>query len=576
MNGLGGILRPEDFREIQSYEDDTSGDFEGMLDCIGRIIAMGVSEGRFTERQAHHDLDVALLIAYACNNIGDYEHFRTSLQWLSDVEDLARGSGVWFYRYANALMYCGRPRLAMEYLLRGTDEEPSYPWNWLTLGRLYCHYGDRDKALSAAKRGLGLLPADPDFTALMEDIEAGRTIEEMESRQPGEDSPDPAAIEAAKGIMVDPRGLRDVKDALRPAGWIADHPYCTYVMDFPRGSVFVTLMMNEAYLSKIPAQDIRRIIDAIPDMEDAARAALGKRVEGRPLYAVNIDRGLRSFLSFAGYGGQEPVVASFDEGMSLDVPRDRGGPFIAMVLLEEDAWDPDRIQFDLVSQWGIRCRIGTDGNNLTFECDGDLAIISKTSGPVPDGEAEANAVNNYRWPDARDRVRHHRAHILVALVNHSSDCIAAATLHTKIVSAVCSQPGVIGVYIPGAVISADDYIREAESIRDGALPIGNWVWVGLSHRDGEIRSYTCGLHLFGKLEVETVGCRDSADTLLTFMNELLYHILAADEKLSDGDIVQHPDGRMLRVEVSEGITTDGDTVKILFPPRIDRCPSHLI
>ena len=299
-------------------------------------------------------------------------------------------------------------------------------------------------------------------------------------------------------------------------------------------------------------------------------------MEGRPLYAVSVDRGLRSFLSFAGYGGEEPVIASFDERMSLDVPRDRGGPFIAMVLLEEDAWDPDRIQFDLVSQWGIRCRFSTDGSNLTFECDGDLVIISKTSGPVPDGEAEENALNNYRWPDARDRVGQHRAHIMVALVNHGSDCIAAATLHTKIVSAVCSLPGTIGVYIPGAVISADDYVREAESIRDGALPIGDWVWVGLSHRDGEVRSYTCGLHLFGKLEVETVGCRDRPDTLLTFMNDLLYHILAADEDLSDGDIVQHPDGRMLRVEVSEGITTDGDTVKILFPPRIDRFPSHLI
>ena len=348
MNGLGGILRPEDFREMQSYEDDKSGNFEGMLDCIGRIIAIGVSEGRFTERQAHHDLDVALMIAYACNNIGDYEHFRTALQWLSDVEDLARGCGTWYYRYANALMYCGRPRLAMEYLLRGTDEDPSYPWNWLTLGRLYCHYGDRSKALSAARRGLELLPDDHDFTALLDDIEARRTIEEMESRLPGDESPDRSALEAVKGIMVDPQGLRDVKDALRPAGWIADHPYCTYVIDLPRGSVFVTLMMNEAYLSKIPAQDIRHIIDAIPKMEDAARAALGKKVEGRPLYAVSIDRGLRSFLSFAGYGGQEPVIASFDDGMSLNVPRDRGGPFVAMVLLEEDAWDPDRIQFALV------------------------------------------------------------------------------------------------------------------------------------------------------------------------------------------------------------------------------------
>ena len=36
--------------------------------------------------------------------------------------------------------------------------------------------------------------------------------------------------------------------------------------------------------------------------------------------------------------------------------------------------------------------------------------------PVPDGEAEANAANNYMWPEAVETVKTHKAHLMVAVM----------------------------------------------------------------------------------------------------------------------------------------------------------------
>lgn len=240
MTGQAGILRPEDIESFESYVDDDRGDFEAMLECIGRTIADGMRESRFTEQQVQSDLELALWISYACINMDDYEHYCTACEWLSRVEDSARGCGTWYYRYANALMYCGKPRMAMEYLSRGVAEDPAYPWNWLTLGRLRAFSGDRKGAKEAVSKGLELVPDDPEFETLASDIENGTSLESMEMHPfwDGRDirdaleSGDPelsSKAESVMGIVLNRRGLDAVRRVLRPEGWIADHPYLSLI-----------------------------------------------------------------------------------------------------------------------------------------------------------------------------------------------------------------------------------------------------------------------------------------------------------------------------------------------------------
>lgn len=151
-----------------------------MLDWLENFIKSGVEEGRFSEKQAHQDLQIALWYAFACLNLDDYIHYYRAAEWMKDSEKNATGCATWYYRYSVALMYCGRLEEALEYAERGALEEPDYPWIWLHLGKLRAHFGDKSGALDAVKQGLKLEPGDYEFLTLKKEIKAGATLEQME------------------------------------------------------------------------------------------------------------------------------------------------------------------------------------------------------------------------------------------------------------------------------------------------------------------------------------------------------------------------------------------------------------
>ncbi|MDO5861310.1 MAG: DUF4261 domain-containing protein [Thermoplasmata archaeon] len=583
MSGESGLLRPQDIEGFESYMEGDAGNFHAMLESIGRTISEGIAEGRFTEKQAHEDLDIALWIGYACNNIDDYEHYLTAVEWLSRVERSASGCGVWYYRYANALLYIGKPRLAMEYLSRGVDEDPDYPWCWLTLGRLRAHFGDREGAIAAAMRGLQIVPDDAEFNRLLDDISAGRSLEEMEFHFIGDERDDTLGddvheafwyedgepslrAEAVMGMAVDPEGLAEVKEALSPTGWIPDHPYCTYMLDTPSGQVMVTFAMNEAFISKMPADDLRRIIDSIPEMEKEAREVLGERAATRPLYGVMVDRRLRPTLSFGGFEDDSPVIVSFDEELRVMRQDTMGGPFIAIVLLSDPSADLELVRAALQSDWGIKTPEPDGDDSLVFECDGHLAAYSLVRHPVPDGEAEENAANNFLWPEGVEEVSRHRAHLMVALVNHSGSPVDAALMHAKLVAAACSLGNAIGVYFQGTVLSPEMYLAEAMRMKSGELPVGCWIWVGLySTPEGGISSYTQGLEAFGRDEIEVLNADAPPEKVMRFVCGVLQYLLETDVVLDGIDTIGYSDEENLSVEHGPGVSIEGNSFKISYP-----------
>ena len=130
------VLTAEDVAALEGMCGDVSGYFYKMLDYIDQRIRDGVRRGEFTEEQARADLELALWYAYACNNIDDYDYYYKAAAWMPASEPAARAarSGIWYYRYACALMYCGRLEEARQYAETGVALDPDYPWGWLETG----------------------------------------------------------------------------------------------------------------------------------------------------------------------------------------------------------------------------------------------------------------------------------------------------------------------------------------------------------------------------------------------------------------------------------------------------------
>ena len=267
----GSLLSAEDIATLESFDEGVSGYFWRMLQWLEDFIKNGVEEGRFTEKQAHQDLQIALWYAFACNNIDDYIHYYQAAEWMKDSEKNAAGCATWYYRYSVALMYCGRLEEALEYAERGAQEEPDYPWIWLHLGKLRAHFGDKSGALDAVKQGLKLEPGDYEFLTLNKEIKAGATLEQMEYHWIDPDSDQ--ALQQGLGqdvdekqralacIRVDEAGLAAFYELFHPEryGYQKNAPCCEFRYPVKGHLVELSFRMNEAGLSKLGTDWLRQL-----------------------------------------------------------------------------------------------------------------------------------------------------------------------------------------------------------------------------------------------------------------------------------------------------------------------------
>ena len=584
------VLTAEDVAALEAMCGDVASYFYKMLDYMDQRVRDGVRRGEFTEEQARADLDLALWYAYACNNVDDYDYYYKAAMWMPASEPAARAarSGIWFYRYACALMYCGRLEEARQAVETGVALDPDYPWGWLEAGKLRAHFGDRDGALAAVRRGLELVPGDYEFTTLRREILEGRSLEEMEfhwidpnadqTLQAGEDAGEFDKRMAIAGICCDPENLAAIKEALDPTEWEADAPYCTFRLPYQDGSLLGRFFMNEAALSKFPLPWVRELVRRLPELERRGRTFLtaqaGLGTEGLSLewFAVLPDRALR--LSYS--RGQDQQLVLFDRDFSLckeDQPaldRPEGGAFLAFVLLEEPAWDPDQFRRDLRDGYGIPCLTEAEededgGSALTFETDGMLAALRLFPSPVPHGEAEENAARNYLWSEAEDTAARHRGHLLVTALPRERDPREAAALQVKLVCAACRQPGVLGIYANGTVYEPAFYLKWASSIEDGQLPLPDLVWMGLWRREGGLCGYTDGLRCFCRDEIEVLDAQAEPGDLHSFLMDLAGYVLEEDAVFHDGETIGYTEDQFLPVTRSAGVWHSGMTLKIPYP-----------
>ncbi len=297
---MEGLLTQEEREKLGTFEEGNRGDYHEMLHYLDTLLDEGLKNGRFTREEVEQDLEMALWVAYACNNIDTYEHYYLSVQWLARVEEQARqaGSGVWHYRYACALLYCGRPEKALEYAEKGVRAQPAYPWCWLLLARLRSHFGDRKGALQANAQGLLLKPGDYEFLRQERDLRRGCTLEELENHYVDEEADRPLGEgkryggdrrEAVAGILCRRDRLEQVKLLLGIRDWKPDSPYCTGLIPCLGRWVEAVFRMNEAAVSKMSLESLRQLLRELPGREAEERDQI-EREQGIPADRLSLSQ----------------------------------------------------------------------------------------------------------------------------------------------------------------------------------------------------------------------------------------------------------------------------------------------
>lgn len=221
---------------------------------------------------------------------------------------------------------------------------------------------------------------------------------------------------------------------------------------------------------------------------------------------------------------------------------DHTGVFTSFVLLSKAEWDKEQFIRDMKENWDIvvdeyDASEEKDDDALVFEVGDMLAAVSLNNYPIPGGEAEGNAENNYMWEDAVKVAKEHRAHLMVAVLGKEENLLEKGKLFTKVVATCCRQEYATGIYTSGVVFEPRFYEGFAEQMREDELPIFNWIWFGLWRDENGMNGYTYGLDSFGKDEMEVLGTDAKPSDLRDFLASLVSYVLENDVELHDGETI---------------------------------------
>ena len=252
---------------------------------------------------------------------------------------------------------------------------------------------------------------------------------------------------------------------------------------------------------------------------------------------------------------------------------DHKGVFTGFVLLSKGEWDKAQFIQDMKEKWDIPvdeydASEGKDDDALVFEVGDMLAAVSLSTSPIPGGEAEANAENNYMWENAVKIAREHRAHIMVAVLGKEKDLLEKGKLFTKMLAACCRQKYATGVYTSGVVFEPRFYEGFADMLKEDELPIFNWIWFGLYRNENGMNGYTYGMDVFGKDEMEVLGTDANPNQLRDFLASLVSYVLENDVELHDGETIGFAADDKHAITRSPGVSLPEDqmTLKISWEP----------
>ena len=242
---------------------------------------------------------------------------------------------------------------------------------------------------------------------------------------------------------------------------------------------------------------------------------------------------------------------------------------MGFVLLSENKWDKKQLIADFKEMWDIDAtedEKGTDvrEDSLGFSVGDTLVVISIMPAPIPEHEAEECASNNYMWEDAVEVAKKHQAHLMVIVMDKNADPLETGKIFVKATACCCKQKTATGVYTSGTVFEPSFYMDAAEVMKEGELPVYNWIWFGLYQKQNRIYSYTYGLTAFGKDEIEILGAKAKPMDVLNFLYGMTCYVLSSDVTLHDGETIGVSKRDKHLITRSEGVALPGMTIKIAY------------
>ena len=233
------------------------------------------------------------------------------------------------------------------------------------------------------------------------------------------------------------------------------------------------------------------------------------------------------------------------------------------ILLSDEKFHIDEFKKNLKKDWEIRVEEKEENNILIFYINEIRIICALVNSPIPNKEAEENAMNNYLWREGVEETSKHKAHIVVSVTNGDSP-ISNSIIFTMIVSSLLKLPNSIGIYQYPTVLSSDFYIKCAEDLKEKSLPVLTWVYIGIYPSDKGFSAYSYGMDYFNKDEIEVIDSKATPSKLYGFMFDIISYVLQYNAVFNEGDTLGFSEEEKLSITKSKGVALEGKSIKIKY------------
>ena len=261
---------------------------------------------------------------------------------------------------------------------------------------------------------------------------------------------------------------------------------------------------------------------------------------------------------------EEPASPKEEPQKTVPAPAE---PFVGFALLSQPSWDKEQFLRDLKQFWAVEPdQRSIKDESVMLVCGKAKAVVAMTPSPVPNGEAVANAKNNYMWKEAVSVAEAHQAHLTVAVLDRDSDPRQTGLLFVKLMDCCSRQCNVTGLYTSGTIMEPGFYREAASVIKSNQLPVLNWIWFQLYRSEKGMCCYTYGMKHFGKDEMEILDADGRPAKVRALLIEIAAYLLKHDAELKDGNTIGSSTEDKHAVTRSKGVALPGMTLKIEFKP----------
>jgi hypothetical protein len=238
-----------------------------------------------------------------------------------------------------------------------------------------------------------------------------------------------------------------------------------------------------------------------------------------------------------------------------------------MVMLRNASFDFEKFRKDFTENYSHEVVWPEDaGTTVTFTIDGQLTAIMLMPVPIPAGDIENTAVYAYNWQSVLEDTRDHLAHLIVSIVQGSTDMIKRYKIFTAVIASLLRTTEAIGVYMgnQSLLLPKEDYLNETSMMSEDFFPINLWIYIGLRLEHNKPGGYTYGLAQFNKTEMEIVDSGHSLEEIREFLFNMAHYVLEFNITFRDGETCGTSEEEKIKISYSNGKYIDGKSFKLAF------------